>query len=398
MSTPMSSKPPRRTRAAVALLFAATLLGTGTTPVVGAAPQAGAPPTLDRDTAMWLVALPLACIDKLHEAPRSRGYLYETTAVLRPDFAKTRAFYGCSDWHSAVNSTWMMVKVLKMFPDISVGRLIREKLKDHLAADAIKGEIAFYSEEGNKTFERPYGWAWLLRLYAELRSWWQDPDAQKWAADVEPLAKLLLERTVPYLQTLAAPMRIGTHANTAYTLQLLLEYARTTGEKALEDTVIDRSRKFFAADVGCAPNFEPSGSDFFSPCLVQAALMSEVLPAAEFPRWLDAFLPRPDSPGFKALTVIVEMQGSAEELKKSDMIGAKAHLMGLGVSRAKALEDIAAALPPGDSRVAAYRKLAASLARSSVNAMYEAEYAGTHWIATYIIDYLVSARRKAPTN
>lgn len=220
----------------------------------------------------------------------------------------------------------------------------------------------------------------------------------KWAANLEPLAKLLLERTVPYLHTLAAPMRIGTHANTAYTLKLLLEYARTAAEKGLENAVIERARKFYAADVGCAPNFEPSGSDFFSPCLSEAALMSEVLPPAEFVRWLDAFLPRPDSPGFKALTIVVEMPGSAEELKKSDMEGAKSHLMGLGVSRAKALEDIAAALPPGDPRVAAYRKLAASLARSSIKAMYDADYAGTHWIATYIVDYLVSARPRALTN
>lgn len=393
----MFSKPPRHSRLVLTLALAATLVGNGATRLVRAAPQDGPPPTLDRDTAMWLVALPLACVDKLHEAPRGRGYLYEVTAVIRPDFAKTRAFYGCSDWHSAVNSTWTMVKVLKLFPDLPVGRLIREKLKEHLTADAIKGEIAFYSEEGHKSFERPYGWAWLLRLYAELRSW-LDPDAQKWAANLEPLAKLLLERTVPYLHTLAAPMRIGTHANTAYTLKLLLEYARTAAEKGLENAVIERARKFYAADVGCAPNFEPSGSDFFSPCLSEAALMSEVLPPAEFVRWLDAFLPRPDSPGFKALTIVVEMPGSAEELKKSDMEGAKSHLMGLGVSRAKALEDIAAALPPGDPRVAAYRKLAASLARSSIKAMYDADYAGTHWIATYIVDYLVSARPRALTN
>jgi hypothetical protein len=126
--------------------------------------------------------------------------------------------------------------------------------------------------------------------------------------------------------------------------------------------------------------------------------MSEVLPVGEFPRWLDTFLPRPDAPAFKAVGVIVEMEGTAEELKKSDMLGSKSHLIGLAVSKAKALEDIAAALPPRDPRVAAYRNLAAVLARSSIKAMYEADYAGTHWIATYILDYLVSTHRKAPTN
>ena len=275
---------------------------------------------------MWLVALPLACVDKLHEPPRNSGYLYAVNATLKADFAKTRAFYGCSDWHSAVNSTWMMVRVLKAFPDISVGRLIREKLNEHLAEGPIKGEIAYFNEEGNKSFERPYGWAWLLRLYGELRTW-DDPDAKKWADNLKPLAMLLLERTTPYLETLAAPMRIGTHANTAFALKLLLEYARASGEQALEQAVIKRARGFYADDAGCAPNVEVSGSDFFSPCLQEAALMANVMPRDEFRRWLDGFLPAPDAVGFKALTVTVLMEGSNEELEKGNMLGAKAHLI-----------------------------------------------------------------------
>lgn len=381
--------------AAARLVAGGLVLSLAAVPVPARAAQQEPPaPTLDRGTALWLVTLPLSCVDKLHEPPRGRGYLYEVDAVLRPDYFKTRAFYGCSDWHSAVNSTWAMVKVLRLFPDIPVGRLIREKLNEHLSADTIKGELAFFNEEGHKSFERPYGWAWLLRLYAELRSW-KDPDAQKWASNIEPLAKLLLERTTPYLKTLAAPMRIGTHANTAFTLKLLLEYARTTGEKELERAAIDRSTTFFATDSNCAPNLEPSGSDFFSPCLSEAALMSEILPQGEFVTWLDGFLPAPDSANFKALTIGLDMKGTAEELKKADMLGAKAHLIGLAASRAKAFEEVAFALPPADPRVDVYRRLAVQHARDAVEAMYEADYAGTHWIATYILDYLVSARRTA---
>jgi hypothetical protein len=124
--------------------------------------------------------------------------------------------------------------------------------------------------------------------------------------------------------------------------------------------------------------------------------MGQVLPQAEFVRWLDRFMPAPDSEAFRSLGIVVDMPGSAESLKKSDMLGAKAHLIGLGVSRAKALADIAAALPARDARVPAYRKLAAALSQESITAMHEAEYAGTHWIATYILDYLVSDARKPP--
>ena len=379
-------------------LTALALTATLAAPSAAAARQSDpAPPPFDRETAMWLVTLPLACVGKVHEPPKSRGYIYESTVVLKADFAKTRAFYGCFDWHSAVNSTWMMVKVLRRFPDIKVGRLIREKLNEHLSADAIKGELAFFSEEGNKSFERPYGYAWLLRLYGELRSW-DDPDAKKWAKNLEPLATLLLHRTTPYLNTLAAPMRVGTHANTAYALKLLLEYARSSGEPKLGEAVVERARAFFLKDEGCAPNLEVSGSDFFSPCLAEAALMAEVLPQREFAAWLDRFLPAPDAPGFKALTTSMEMKGTNEELKKSNMLGAKSHLIGLAVSRAKALEDIAAELPPGDPRIAAYRRIAVKHVHGGMAAMYDADYEGTHWIATYIVDYLVSVERERATS
>jgi hypothetical protein len=379
----------------VARLTALALAATFVLPpsVAASAPQPESVPPFDRETAMWLVTLPLACIGKVHEPPKSRGYIYESSVTLKADFAKTRAFYGCFDWHSAVNSTWMMVKVLRRYPDIKVARLIREKLSEHLSADAIKGELAFFSEEGNKSFERPYGYAWLLRLYGELRSW-DDPDARKWAANLEPLAKLLLERTTPYLNTLAAPMRVGTHANTAYAMKLLLEYSRSSGEPKLGEAVVARAKAFFLADEGCAPNLEVSGSDFFSPCLAEAALMAEVLPAKEFAGWLDRFLPAPDAPGFKALTTGIEMKGTNEELKKANMLGAKAHLIGLAVSRAKALEDIAAELPPADPRIAAYRSISVKQVQAGIAAMYDADYEGTHWIATYIVDYLVSVHRE----
>lgn len=367
-------------------------------PAAAQAPSTNGPIAFTRDTAMWLATLPLGCIDKLHDPPRSRGYVFESAITLKPNFQKTRAFYGCFDWHSSVNSTWTLVKILRTYPDLPVARLIREKLNDHLSEDAIKGEVEFFKEEGNNSFERPYGWVWALRLEAELKAW-DDADAKKWAAHLEPLTNLFLDRTMPYLKTLAEPMRVGTHQNTAYALKLLLEHARLTKNTALADLVTELGRKFFLADFGCAPNVELSGADFFSPCLVEAALVGDIMPPAEFAVWLDKFMPAAHSESFRSLlTVNMEMPGTAEELKKADMLGAKAHLVGLGVSRARAFEDIAAELPPSDPRVAIYRQAGAALAQISINAMYDASYEGTHWIATYIVDYLVSQRRRAASS
>jgi hypothetical protein len=383
-----------RTASALRLLPFAFLLAHAAP--AGAAPEEAI--AFDRATAMWLVTFPLACIDKIHDAPKGTGYVYETANTLKPGFQKTRAFYGCFDWHSSVNSTWAMVKILRAFPDLPVARLVREKLNEHLSADAIKGEVEYFKDDGNKAFERPYGWAWLLRLHAELKSW-DDPDAKKWTENLEPLAKLMLERTMPYLRTLAEPMRVGTHQNSAYALKLLNEYARLTSDTSLKDAVAERGKKFFAGDFGCAPNVELSGSDFFSPCLVEAALMGDLLAPAEFAAWLDRFMPAPDSPAFQTLlSVNMDMPGTAEDLKKADLLGAKAHLVGLGVSRARAFEDIALALPKTDPRVPIYRRAATSLAQISIKAMYDASYEGTHWIATYIVDFLVSQGRRTASS
>jgi hypothetical protein len=348
----------------------------------------------DRDTAMWLATLPLGCIDKLHDPPRSRGYVFESTVTLKPNFQKTRAFYGCFDWHSSVNSTWTLVKILRAYPDLPIARLIREKLNEHLSEQAIKGEFEFFNEDGNRSFERPYGWVWALRLQAELKAW-DDKDAKKWAANLTLLTNLFLERMMPYLKTLAEPMRVGTHAITAYALKLLHEHARLANYPALAALVAERGRKFFAGDFGCAPNVELSGSDFFSPCLVEAALMGDIMPPAEFAGWLTRFMPATDTPAFASLlTVNMDMPGTPEQLKEADMLGAKAHLVGLGVSRARSFEDIAAALPPTDPRVPIYRQAATSLAEISIKSMYDASYEGTHWIASYIVDYLVSRERR----
>jgi hypothetical protein len=373
--------------------FALCVLLSTTLPATRAsADPASEPIAFTRDTAMWLATLPLGCIDKLQDPPRSRGYVYESTIALKPNFQKTRAFYGCFDWHSSVNSTWTLVKILRTYPDLAVARLIREKLNEHLSEGAIKGEVEFFKEEGNNSFERPYGWVWALRLQAELKSW-DDADAKKWAAHLAPLTDLFLERTLPYLKTLAEPMRVGTHANTAYALKLLHQYGTLSHNQALTDLVIERGRKFFGTDFGCAPNVELSGADFFSPCLVEAALMGAIMPPAEFAAWLDHFMPAPGTPAFQSLlTVNMEMPGTPEELKKADMLGAKAHLVGLGVSRARAFEDIANTLPPADPRVSIYRQAGVALAQVSITSMYDASYEGTHWIATYIVDYLVSQR------
>ena len=370
------------------------------------------------EIAQQLVALPLSCIDRPHKQSQRRSYLYETTRSLKPRYEDTLAFYGCTDWHSAVNSTWAMVRVLKDFPDAPLGGLIREKLEHHLSSKSLEGELGFFREEASPGFERPYGWAWLMRLYVELASF-RDDDAERWATHLAPVAAHLAEKSVEYLSHMPGPIRVGTHENSAFALLSMLEYADVVGDANLKTAVATRAHEFFEDDVECPVRYEPSGSDFLSPCLAEAALMGRLLPQEAFVAWLDDFLPPPDSESFspmrepvvieaRALPVEVDIEEPVEaepaspgptaetEVVDSDredatrLVGAKSHLIGLSFVRAAALKRLAAALPPGDRRRAAYTSFARLQGKRGFETMYEADYSGTHWLASFAVDMLTA--------
>ncbi len=138
----------------------------------------------DETLALSLSAMPLSCLDRPHARPSGRGYLWEPTYSPPDDFQRSRSFYGCVDWHSAVNSTWALVKSLQTFPSSTTAALIRAKLDRHLGKTNIEGEVEFFKEAG--AFEMPYGYAWTLKLQGELLRW-KDQDAAKWAANPQPL-------------------------------------------------------------------------------------------------------------------------------------------------------------------------------------------------------------------
>jgi hypothetical protein len=373
-------------------------------------------PAFDETMATGLAALPLSCIDRIHSQSDYEGYLYARTTALRPTFEDSLAFYGCYDWHSAVNSTWTMIRLHKEFPDLYVGKLIREKLSNHLSEGSMAGEHHFFEEIASEGFERPYGWAWLMKVYTELATW-DDPDAQEWVAHVRPLTDLFSERTIEYLNNLSHPMREGTHGNTAFSLSFMLEYARLTEDDRLEEAIVRRAKDLYLRDTNCPTHYEPSGSDFLSPCLAQAELMSRILTRTSFGEWLDTFLPPVYAPSFASLVRPVEggegylsdlieasdegngtgpdeertgEKSSGEEDEEDTLQGAKSHLIGLAFHRAAALRIIASALPDDDSRIEAYRQIADLNAAKGFEAMFDVDYVGTHWLGTFAVYYLTA--------
>src|SRR5438105_11650686 len=302
-------------------------------------------PTFDERAAERFAKLALACVAK--EYPNKISHVLNSDADVAPPRKLTTTFYGCYDWHSSVHGHWLLVRLLRAFPNASFASAAREALRKSLSDENLKQEATYIRGEGRASFERPYGLAWLLQLCAELHEW-DDDQAREMAANLRPLEDAAVERLKNWLPKLSHPVRVGEHDQTAFGLGLILDYARSTKNDSLARLVTDSARKFFLSDRGCPLNYEPSGEDFFSPCLAEADVMRRVLSQEEFVKWLKDFLPQiPTTPRDNEaattnwLPVTVSPDPSDPKL---------AHLDGLNLSRAWMLEGIASALPPDDLR------------------------------------------------
>jgi hypothetical protein len=318
-----------------------------------------------RDMAEYLYRFAFDCLER--EYPNKPAHVLGSDADLLPPRQLHPCFYGCFDWHSAVHGHWTLVTLLHRFPRLEQRDAILARLRRTLTAEHVRAEVAFFEGEHNTTFERPYGWAWLLKLAEALRLW-DDPAAAELHRNLLPLETLLADRFVEFLGTLSGPIRSGTHPNTALAMSLAYDYA-TTHHPALAHAVEARAREYYLRDRDCPLAWEPSGFDFVSPCLQEAALMLRVLPAADFAAWFEAFLPGfGDAPD--------RFMEPAEVTDRSD--GHLAHLDGLNFSRAWCLFELGNALGNGKMVELGARHFAHSYAKLDSD-----EYAGSHWLATF---------------
>ena len=283
-------------------------------------------------------------------------------------------FYGSFDWHSCVHGYWLLATLLRRDPVLRERLAVRALFDGQLTAANVAGELAYLERAGAGTFERPYGWAWLLMLAAELAR--HDTDrGRRWYAALRPLADAFAARFTEHLPKATYPIRAGTHANSAFALALAAEYAVTCGDNRLLTLVRERARDWFTDDADCQA-WEPSGEDFLSPALTEAECMRRVLPPGVFPIWLNRFLPRLARGEPAALFRPATVSDRAD--------GRIAHLDGLNFSRAWCFRLIARALPNDDARRtplldAANRHLDASLAHLAD------DYMGEHWLATFAL-------------
>ena len=317
------------------------------------------------------------------EYPNKVSRTMDSDAEVAPPRELFPVFYGCFDWHSSVHGHWLLVRLLNVGPEDAAWREEAIGVLDKsFTTENIEGEIANFSRPARGSWERPYGLAWFLQLTAELRQW-DDPKADKWLAELEPLEADIVQSLKDWLPKLAYPIRLGTHNQSAFAFGLMLDWARVAGDTEMEQLIISRSKAFHLNDVNCPLAYEPSGEDFLSPCLMEADLMRRMMNSDEYSDWLTAFLPT------------IPTDGSADWLApgivKDASDGKLVHLDGVNSSRAWNLYNIARALPEGDPREASLVAAAKIHADTGVAAVSAEHYSGSHWLASFAT-YLMTDR------
>ncbi len=367
----------RATLAPMKLLLGAILLSILSTTVRAADETA---PKFDAAAAERFARLALGCVAK--EYPNKISHVLNSDRDVAPPRTLTPAFYGCFDWHSSVHGHWLLARLVRTFPDAPWAKEARAALAKSLSVQNLEREAEYMKGEGRASFERPYGLAWLLQLAAELHQW-DDPQADEMSAALQPLEEAALTRLQTWLPKLSHPVRIGEHAQTAFALGLLLDYARTVHHAEFEKLLTERARKFYLEDKTCPLSYEPSGEDFLSPCLAEADVMRRILPPEEFAKWLANFLPQiPAKAEASWLPVAVSPDPSDPKL---------AHLDGLNLSRAWMLEGIMAGLPENDPRRPALAATAQAHRRAGLAAVTGEHYEGGHWLGSFAV-YLATGR------
>jgi hypothetical protein len=335
-------------------------------------------PAIDAGAAGRFAALALKCLHQ--EFPNHVSHTLSSDADVRPPRELTPAFYGCYDWHSDVHAHWLLVRLVRLFPNAEFAQDARAAIDASLTPQHIAGELAYLRNGDRASFERPYGLAWLLQLCEDLRGW-DDPQAQRWSEALKPLESEAATRLENWAGKLRYPIRVGEHDQTAFAFSLVWDWAGGAADPQMRSVLAYAARRFYSADRNCPLDYEPSGEDFLSPCLGEADFMRRVLPPDVFAHWLSGFLPQIPTRKDKVwLTPAIVIDRADPKL---------AHTDGLNLSRAWMLEGMAHGLPPRDKRIPALLAAAQMHRDGALPQITGEHYEGGHWLGAFAV-YLTS--------
>ncbi|MEO7310282.1 MAG: DUF2891 domain-containing protein [Chitinophagaceae bacterium] len=328
---------------------------------------------LTEATATSLARLPLHCIG--NEYPNKANHTADTEADARLlPHELHPSFYGCLDWHSSVHGHWLLLKVLEKYPNIAIKDSIIQVLNTSFEASRIVAEAGYFTKYKNtKTFERTYGWAWILKLDQELR-FSTVPEAKQWYLALQPLTQKVVELWKEFLPKQTYPNRTGVHPNTAFGLVFALDWARALGDTSFENAIVTRSKNYYASNTATPAYLEPDGTDFLSPSLEIADLMSRVYDAKKFLQWFNLFY---TPKGIQQITTLPFVSD------RTDM--QIVHLDGLALSRAWCMKSIAEKLPAAHPLKKLFAQKAAEFLQKTLPNVTIGNYGGDHWLASFAL-------------
>jgi hypothetical protein len=327
---------------------------------------------LTQQGASYLARLPLKCITKEFPNKTSHTSNSDSDHVLLPGQLHP-SFYGCFDWHSSVHGHWMLVRLLKLFPLLPGSDSIRKILHATINKENISGEIKYFDMPLTASWERTYGWAWILKLDEELIRW-NDADAVSLHEALKPLSQKIVQLWKKYLPKQTYPNRTGVHPNTAFGLVFALDYARAAGDTVFEKAIINTAKKNYGADKNIPASWEPDGADFLSPSLEEADLMRRVLTKTEFLTWFNKYITLQNLEHLTILPLVSD---------RSDL--QIVHLDGLCFSRSWCMNGLASVLTGKDKRKKLLQRSAINHLSAALPHIVSGEYGGEHWLASFAV-------------
>lgn len=328
---------------------------------------------LTTEMASKLASMPLKCINQEYPNKTAHVINSEKDAILTPKELHP-SFFGCFDWHSSVHGHWMLVRLLRTVPDLENKDKIISILDESFSPEKIKEEASYFTKyQVAQNFERTYGWAWILKLDEELARW-NHPKAKIWHQNLKPLTDEILRLWKAYLPKQTYPNRTGVHPNTAFAMSFAIDWAREVGDKSFEKELSAKAKIFYLNNVKTPAYLEPDGSDFFSPSLEIAELMSRILPQKDFEKWLNQFYEKRSLENIEQIPIISDVNDYQT-----------VHLVGLSFSKAWAMKNIIDALPEKNAIRKRFEISREKFIENSLPIIFQGNYGGDHWLASFAV-------------
>ncbi|WP_312196354.1 DUF2891 domain-containing protein [Epilithonimonas vandammei] len=328
---------------------------------------------LTTEMASKLASMPLKCINQEYPNKTAHVINSEKDAILTPKELHP-SFYGCFDWHSSVHGHWMLVRLLRTVPDLENKDKIISILDESFSPVKIKEEASYFTKyQVAQNFERTYGWAWILKLDEELARW-NHPKAKIWHQNLKPLTDEILRLWKAYLPKQTYPNRTGVHPNTAFALSFAIDWAREVEDKSFEKELSEKAKIFYLNNVKTPAYLEPDGSDFFSPSLEIAELMSRILPQKDFEKWLNQFYEKRSLENIEQIPIISDVNDYQT-----------VHLVGLSFSKAWAMKNIINTLPEKNAIRKRFEISREKFIENSLPIIFQGNYGGDHWLASFAV-------------